>query len=179
MEKPEGEIFIIPARLEECENLESLRKWHWVDLFEDNGYKRLMLALNEKARRIDALFELQERYLAVKSSDELFIKKIVATLEPISTWNKISILLRSFFHGTPFLKNWRIISRVIIVVLVSMFMFMLPSLIRRLSIPIETSAESSKVFTPIPISKVSTSTITPTQTTRPSSIVTTMYLQRK
>ncbi len=26
MEKPEGEIFIIPARLEECDNLESLGK---------------------------------------------------------------------------------------------------------------------------------------------------------
>jgi hypothetical protein len=26
MEKPEGEIFIIPARLEECDNLESLRE---------------------------------------------------------------------------------------------------------------------------------------------------------
>jgi hypothetical protein len=34
MEKPEGEIFIIPARLEECDNLESLGKWQWVDLFE-------------------------------------------------------------------------------------------------------------------------------------------------
>src|SRR5262245_27336537 len=33
MEKPDGEIFIIPARLEECETLESLRKWHRVDLF--------------------------------------------------------------------------------------------------------------------------------------------------
>ncbi len=31
MEKPEGEIFIIPARLEECDNLESLRKWHWAE----------------------------------------------------------------------------------------------------------------------------------------------------
>jgi hypothetical protein len=34
MEQPEGEIFIIPARLEECDTLESLRKWHWVDLLE-------------------------------------------------------------------------------------------------------------------------------------------------
>ena len=42
MEKPEGEIFIIPARLEECDNLESLRKWHWVDLFEDDGYEKLL-----------------------------------------------------------------------------------------------------------------------------------------
>ena len=47
---PEGEIFIIPARLEECENLENLRKWHWVDLFEDDGYERLMNALNKKGK---------------------------------------------------------------------------------------------------------------------------------
>ena len=51
MEKPEGEIFIIPVRLGECETLESLRKWQWVDLFEEAGYRRLMLAFNEKAKR--------------------------------------------------------------------------------------------------------------------------------
>ncbi|NOT06451.1 MAG: toll/interleukin-1 receptor domain-containing protein [Anaerolineales bacterium] len=53
MQKPEGEIFIIPARLEECDNLESLRKWHWVDLFEDDGYEMLVRALNVRASRID------------------------------------------------------------------------------------------------------------------------------
>jgi hypothetical protein len=45
MEKPEGEILIIPARLDECDNLESLRKWHWVDLFEGDGYEMLIRAL--------------------------------------------------------------------------------------------------------------------------------------
>jgi hypothetical protein len=50
MEKPEGEIFIIPARLEECEILESLRKWHWVDLFEDDGYRKLIGSLELRAR---------------------------------------------------------------------------------------------------------------------------------
>jgi TIR domain len=57
MEQPEGEIFIIPARLEECENLESLRKWHWVDLFEEDGYQRLMRSLQARAKKIGA--ELQ------------------------------------------------------------------------------------------------------------------------
>ena len=52
MEKPEGEIFIIPARLEECDTLESLRKWHWVDLFEDDGYEMLMRALRARADKI-------------------------------------------------------------------------------------------------------------------------------
>ncbi len=51
-EKPEGEIFIIPARLEECDTLESLRKWHWVDLFEDDGYEMIMRALRARADKI-------------------------------------------------------------------------------------------------------------------------------
>jgi hypothetical protein len=49
MEKPEGEIFIIPARLEDCETLERLRQWQWVDLFEPDGYERLVLALRARA----------------------------------------------------------------------------------------------------------------------------------
>src|SRR3990172_7875723 len=56
MEKPEGEIFIIPARLEECNNLESLRKWHWVDLFEDGGYEKLTNSLNLRAEQVGATF---------------------------------------------------------------------------------------------------------------------------
>lgn len=51
MQQPEGEIFIIPARLEECDVLESLKKWQWVDLFEGDGYKRLMQALRKKTER--------------------------------------------------------------------------------------------------------------------------------
>jgi tRNA A-37 threonylcarbamoyl transferase component Bud32 len=61
MEKPEGEIFIIPARLEECDTLESLRKWHWVDLFEDDGYEMLMRALRARADKIEATIEKPTR----------------------------------------------------------------------------------------------------------------------
>ncbi len=60
MEKPEGEIFIIPARLEECDNLESLRKWHWVDLFEDNGYEMLTHALRVRAERIGSTLQVKK-----------------------------------------------------------------------------------------------------------------------
>ncbi|MCB0104109.1 MAG: toll/interleukin-1 receptor domain-containing protein [Anaerolineales bacterium] len=51
MEKPEGEIFIIPARLEECDTLESLRKYHWVDLF-DEGYSILMKSLKLRSAQL-------------------------------------------------------------------------------------------------------------------------------
>ena len=56
MEKPEGEIFIIPARLEECDTLESLRHLHWVDLFEEGGYEKLTQALSLRAQKVGAIF---------------------------------------------------------------------------------------------------------------------------
>lgn len=59
MEKPEGEIFIIPARLEECDTLESLRKWHWVDLFEDDGYEILIRAFRARADKIGATLQIK------------------------------------------------------------------------------------------------------------------------
>ena len=46
---PEGQIFIVPARLEECDLPESLRRWQRVDLFEVNGYKKLLQALRRRA----------------------------------------------------------------------------------------------------------------------------------
>jgi len=56
MEKPEGEIFIIPARLEECDMLESLRKLHWVNLFDVGGYEVLKKSLNLRAEQVGAFF---------------------------------------------------------------------------------------------------------------------------
>ena len=47
-EKPEGTIFIIPVRLEECVVPARLGRWHWVNLFEDNGYNRLLAALRSR-----------------------------------------------------------------------------------------------------------------------------------
>jgi hypothetical protein len=41
------EVFIIPARLEECDMPESLRHLHRVDLFARGGYARLVRALKK------------------------------------------------------------------------------------------------------------------------------------
>ena len=69
MEKPEGEIFIIPARLEECDTLERLEKWHWVDLFESDGFQRLMMALRLRAERIGASLRIRRTAPRPKSSE--------------------------------------------------------------------------------------------------------------
>lgn len=61
MEKPEGDIYIIPARLENCETPESLKKWHWVDLFEGDGYKKIDRALSTRAQQIGLEFPCKEK----------------------------------------------------------------------------------------------------------------------
>ena len=43
--QPEGSIYIIPVRLDGCEVPERLKRWHWVSLFEDQGYERLVSVL--------------------------------------------------------------------------------------------------------------------------------------
>jgi len=48
-EQPEGSIFIIPLRLEQCDVPERLAKWHWINYFEDNAHERLVQALRAKS----------------------------------------------------------------------------------------------------------------------------------
>jgi formylglycine-generating enzyme required for sulfatase activity len=54
-EKLEGDIFIIPVRLEECDGPESLTRWQWVDIFEKDGYRKLKRALDARAEQIGAV----------------------------------------------------------------------------------------------------------------------------
>jgi hypothetical protein len=48
-EKPDGTIFLIPARLEPCEVPDRLRRWQWVDLYSDEGFQRLLASLRARA----------------------------------------------------------------------------------------------------------------------------------
>lgn len=52
-EQPEGTIFIIPLKLEECEAPERLRRWQWVNLYEAGGYDKLKRALLKSSRQKD------------------------------------------------------------------------------------------------------------------------------
>jgi hypothetical protein len=45
-ERPPGAIFVIPARIQQCQVPERLSRWQWVDLFEEKGYEQLCRALD-------------------------------------------------------------------------------------------------------------------------------------
>ena len=44
-EQPEGKIFIIPLRLEECQVPDRLRRWQWINYFEPKAVQRLAFTL--------------------------------------------------------------------------------------------------------------------------------------
>ena len=46
--KPEGTIFVIPARIDDCRVPDRLNRWHWVNLFADNGYDELVKAIRSR-----------------------------------------------------------------------------------------------------------------------------------
>jgi len=49
-EHPEDDIFLIPVRLERCQVPERLKEIQFVDLFEEDGYAKLITALGTKAK---------------------------------------------------------------------------------------------------------------------------------
>ncbi len=57
LEKPEGTIFILPVRLEECEPPRKLRTYHYVDYFSperrDWAYERLLASLELRANDLE------------------------------------------------------------------------------------------------------------------------------
>jgi hypothetical protein len=73
-EQPEGEIFLIPIKLEECAVPERLRQWHWVSLAEPQGYERLIEVLTRKG--------LCETALIVKLRLTVHVAAFVSTGQP-------------------------------------------------------------------------------------------------
>jgi formylglycine-generating enzyme required for sulfatase activity len=59
-EKPQGTVYIIPIRLEECKPPERLSKWQYADYFEGNrerAFERLLVSLQRRATSLGIRFK--------------------------------------------------------------------------------------------------------------------------
>lgn len=87
-EKPDGTIFIIPARLENCNVPERINKFHWVDLFSDDGYERILKALQIRADSVGATITSQKSKNTKASNKadvaQKFVKDKKKLTKPIS-----------------------------------------------------------------------------------------------
>ena len=48
-EQPEGSIFIVPLKLEECDVPQRLSRWHWIEYFAPEAHDRLIRALRARS----------------------------------------------------------------------------------------------------------------------------------
>lgn len=87
-QKPEGKIFIIPARLDEkAEVPERLSQWHWVNLFDESGYRRLLNALSTRSKElgIAPIVRMAAGAVKVHPQDEEKISESLQQLYQTST----------------------------------------------------------------------------------------------
>ena len=54
-EKPEGTIYVIPLRLDDCTPPRKLSKYQWVDYFESNAQEKLLKSLYLRAKNLQIL----------------------------------------------------------------------------------------------------------------------------
>ena len=60
-EQPEGAIFIIPLKLEECDIPDRLRRWQWVNYYDQSGYDRLLQSLSLKNQSRNSMLVVPEQ----------------------------------------------------------------------------------------------------------------------
>ena len=106
-EKPEGTIFLIPARLEECAVPERLSRWQWVDLYEENGFIKLLRSLKLRADKVDATvepapYEDADKELERKL-DQLYTEGLAAFYT--EDWDKACHRFQSILSERPNHKN--------------------------------------------------------------------------
>ena len=106
-EKPDGTIFLIPARLEDCTVPERLNRWQWVDLYDENGFIKLLRSLKLRA---DAVGATVEPDLYVDSEKEVNRKLEQLYTEGLAAfytedWDKACQRFQSILSERPNHKN--------------------------------------------------------------------------
>jgi formylglycine-generating enzyme required for sulfatase activity len=130
---PEGRIFLIPVRFEECKIPTSLDRYRWIDLFEEDGHSKLIKALRVRAKQLQrveleassqTLSPRQEEQNSIIPADEFALNREAAGtkesgfVQPQSYRGKrilmaiigLAITATALFLSVPWVEKW-IISR--------------------------------------------------------------------
>jgi hypothetical protein len=97
-EQPEGTIFIIPVRLDDCAVPDRLRRWQWLNLFEPNGLGKLMTALERRATELGIKLGREEIRVGERV---LFTKEGVEILKPLNVIKEVQEVQSPFVEIAP------------------------------------------------------------------------------
>lgn len=90
-EKPEGSIYIIPLRLDECEPPIRFQQYHWLDYFKENSHEKLLKSLRARSDQLK-LSELNDIDVTKSPFDSLlaFPDKLSQTFPSLVPTRKIT-----------------------------------------------------------------------------------------
>ncbi len=97
LEMPEGRIFLIPVKFEECEVPFTLSRYQWVDLTVESGYAKMMKALKFRASQLErSTIEvskkdiIEDEYLVREKKELERIAREVREKQELETAEKVS-----------------------------------------------------------------------------------------
>jgi formylglycine-generating enzyme required for sulfatase activity len=96
--QPEGAIFVIPVRLEDCPVPARLRQWHYADLFVEHGYERLREALNARDR------DCKERPRPPDAAPEVIRQGRWSGID--TRWLAVAVIVVVLVAGGIVWRNW-------------------------------------------------------------------------
>ncbi len=183
LEMPEGRIFLIPVKFEECEVPFSLSRYQWVDLTVEAGYAKMMKALKFHASHLERskaeiskkdveeenlAREKKEREVAERDSKAV-VKKALAKIIN----NSFIALSSTLFKGVPFIKMLGIVGIVIVLFwlgswTISKFSSLF-SIAETKATMQQPTATAPFTKSPLPSTKIPESSKTPTKTHTPPS----------
>ncbi len=76
-ERLDNDIYLIPARLEECKVPDKLAVFHWVDIYKSEGFNELIKALKIGLERLGIIHPVRLRSKPIRSLSLLDAKKIL------------------------------------------------------------------------------------------------------
>jgi hypothetical protein len=112
-EKLDHDIYLIPVRLEDCEVPERLREFQWVDLFEKDGWPRLLAAIEEGVKRRESTSSAPYSARAIRVRRKKPINESVASAQRPSTLMSVEKVLHFFSDAA-----WRMAVAIIAVIIV-------------------------------------------------------------
>lgn len=73
---PEGSIYIVPVKIEECEVPELLSKWQWIDIHKYGGYKKIIETIAKVIPKEEKVHQKNKQQEVMSPSDQILLQKI-------------------------------------------------------------------------------------------------------
>ncbi|MBK9926154.1 MAG: toll/interleukin-1 receptor domain-containing protein [Anaerolineales bacterium] len=96
--KPEGTLYIIPVRLEECEPPRRLRAWQYADYFEgqrERAFERLLVSLRRRADSLGIQFVVSDSEIDINEKSTNSLSEQSEWLVPVSNAATATDILES------------------------------------------------------------------------------------